>query len=95
MNEDGSYTDGVFPQTLRSIATDTENEHWINLASRDLNAVKAERLNSVLDDNKCLILDTGERVSLPANARVVCQTSTFDVTSPATVSRLGITVVEA
>jgi len=48
-----------------------------------------ENMNTVLDDNKCLVLENGERIKLHDNVRVVFFFKTADKLSPATVSRLS------
>jgi len=48
-----------------------------------------ENMNTVLDDNKCLCLENGERYKLHDNVRVIFFMKSADKLSPATVSRLS------
>merc|ERR1711862_57495 len=48
-----------------------------------------ENMNTVLDDNKCLTLENGERLSLHDNVRVIFFLKDSEKLSPATVSRLS------
>merc|ERR1712232_129760 len=48
-----------------------------------------ENMNWVLDDNKCLCLENGERYKLHDNVRVIFFMKSADKLSPATVSRLS------
>jgi len=48
-----------------------------------------ENMNTVLDDNKCLCLENGEKIKLHDNVRVVFFFKSAEKLSPATVSRLS------
>ena len=49
-----------------------------------------ENLNSVLDDNKRLSLQTGETIYLTPYMNVVLETDRIDFATPATISRVAI-----
>jgi hypothetical protein len=79
---------------MREVGSDTANQHWITISGA-VDPYKIENMNSVLDDNKCLVLPTSERVPLGANTRIVFQTTSLAQASPAFVSRCGRIFIDA
>lgn len=53
-----------------------------------------ESMNSVLDDNKLLTLNNGDRIALSPNVRLLFEIENLAVASPATVSRAGMIYVD-
>ena len=86
------WTDGIFTHIIRQIYNDVRGEstrrHWI-VFDGDVDPEWAENLNSVLDDNKLLTLPTGDRLSLPANVRILFEVENLKFATPASVSRCG------
>ena len=87
------WTDGLFTSILRRIVDNLRGEeskrHWI-VFDGDVDPEWVENLNSVLDDNKLLTLPNGERLSLPANVRIMFEVETLKYATLATVSRCGM-----
>lgn len=91
MNHDtGEYFYGV----LTKNAKDVEKEPlstlcWI-ICDGDVDPEWIEALNSVLDDNRLLTMQNGERISFTSNINFIFETDSLKYASPATISRLGI-----
>lgn len=87
------WSDGIFTAILRKILANQMGEsskrHWI-VFDGDVDPEWAENLNSVLDDNKLLTLPNGERLSIPANVRILFEVEHLKYATLATVSRCGM-----
>ena len=91
----GVWVDGTFTKALReSIKTNDRFHIYVtgNMPEKiQFMAELFEQFNQVLDDNKCLMQENGERVFLQKNVRVIyfLTPKQVETMSPASVSRLG------
>lgn len=81
------WQDGVFTSTLRKVAK--TNPKTIIICQGEVHSLKYEPLNTVFDDNKLLVLMSGERIIVPAETRFVVETNSCKNASPAVVSRIA------
>eukprot|EP00658_Telonema_sp_P-2_P072913 TRINITY_DN61999_c0_g2_i2.p1 TRINITY_DN61999_c0_g2~~TRINITY_DN61999_c0_g2_i2.p1 ORF type:complete len:339 (-),score=67.37 TRINITY_DN61999_c0_g2_i2:199-1215(-) len=90
LDEGGEWHDGVFSASLRRAGRDDKVPTWIVLDG-PLDTELMEPLHTVLDDNKALCLQTGERIRVGSHVRVVLLMDVQSSASltPAVVSRLG------
>lgn len=63
------------------ILKETESTHW---------AICFEVFNTVCDDNKVLMLASGESLKMPEGCRMVVVGTNTETMSPAMVSRMGV-----
>lgn len=79
---------GILPALFQRWQASNEGEaQWV-VNDGPIDALWVESLNSVMDDNKRLILP-GLSIALPANARLLFEIQDAAVMSPASVSRMG------
>jgi len=87
---------GVIPTILKSSCEDSlkdGKERWI-VIDGPVDPKWIESLNSLLDDNKCLTIGNGERISLAPNVKILFEVDNLNSASPATVSRCGMIYTE-
>ncbi|VDL94305.1 unnamed protein product [Schistocephalus solidus] len=89
------WTDGLLSKIFRDINTITDRkERMYILFDGDVDALWAENMNSVMDDNRLLTLANGERLRLQPHCALLFEVGDLQYASPATISRCGMVYVE-
>lgn len=83
------WNDGILSNVLKRICLEKVEQRWMILDG-PVDTLWIESLNSVLDDNKLLTLNNGDRIALSPNVRLLFEVENLAVASPATVSRAGM-----
>ncbi|CCW67502.1 unnamed protein product [Phytomonas sp. Hart1] len=85
------WKDGILSDLMRQICRDASETHykWL-LFDGPVDTLWIESMNTVLDDNKMLTLNSGERINLNPSVSMLFEVQDLSQASPATVSRCGM-----
>lgn len=84
------WNDGILSSVLKRICQEAKSDHRWMILDGPVDTLWIESMNSVLDDNKLLTLNNGDRIGLSPNVRLLFEVENLAVASPATVSRAGM-----
>ena len=92
------WTEGIIPWLVKNAVNnletkDAEQKRWI-IFDGPVDALWIENMNTVLDDNKMLCLNNGQRIKMPETCTMMFEVNDLKVASPATVSRCGMVYLE-
>lgn len=92
------WTEGIVSHLVKEAvnALETKEADWKRWIIYDgpVDALWIENMNTVLDDNKMLCLNNGQRIKMPETCTMMFEVNDLKVASPATVSRCGMVYLE-
>lgn len=92
------WTEGIVSHLVKEAVNALEGKEadfkrWI-IYDGPVDALWIENMNTVLDDNKMLCLNNGQRIKMPETCTMMFEVNDLKVASPATVSRCGMVYLE-
>jgi dynein heavy chain len=84
------WKDGILSEIMRTICRDESKINKWFLFDGPVDTLWIESMNTVLDDNKMLTLNSGERINLTPEVKMLFEVEDLTQASPATVSRCGM-----